>query len=64
MRYWIIVTGWYLVQVAQACPVCFKADEASRHAYVGTTVFMTMLPPALVGGFLTWLWRRSKSLEQ
>jgi len=43
-----IVTGILLclaaTRAAQACAVCSVTNEASRYAYYGTTVFLTLLP--------------------
>lgn len=39
---------------AEACPVCFQAKEGSRVAFIVTTVFMSVLPWMLVGGFVMW----------
>lgn len=54
----IVNTPW----VAYACPVCFSAkDEANRLAFLGTTVFLTGLPIALIGGFAYWALRRLRA---
>lgn len=37
-----------------ACPVCFDANEANRVAFIVTTVFLSTLPLAMVGGFVLW----------
>ena len=42
---------------ANACPVCFNADEDTRSAYVVTTVVMSALPLGMIGGlafFFRW----------
>lgn len=49
---------------SQACSVCFSALEETRTAFVNTTVFLSVLPPLLVGGFVWWLWRRGRALRQ
>lgn len=50
--------------VARACPVCFSAkDEAQRQAFFDTTIFLTLLPLALIGGFIYWAVRRVRRLE-
>lgn len=46
--------------VALACPVCFDPREENRLAFLLTTVFLTLLPLALMGGTVYWLWRRYK----
>lgn len=51
--------------LALACPVCFSAkDEASRIAFLATTVFLTALPLVLIGGVVMWLTRRVQAAEQ
>lgn len=53
-----------LASVASACPVCFSAkDEAQRQAFFDTTVFLTLLPLALVGGVIYWIARRARTLD-
>jgi hypothetical protein len=50
--------------VAHACPVCFSAkDEAQRQAFFDTTIFLTLLPLALIGGFIYWAARRVRRLD-
>jgi hypothetical protein len=44
---------------ALACPVCFAGNgEESRTAFLTTTIFMTSLPLAMIGGVIWWLRRR------
>ncbi len=44
---------------AQACPVCFSADEGSRIAFIVTTVFLSVLPWLMVGSFVVWYQRQT-----
>jgi len=46
---------------AEACSVCFSTTEENRWAFIGTTVFMSVLPLGILFGIGTWL--RSKVLE-
>jgi hypothetical protein len=41
--------------VAYACPVCFDANEANRTAFIVTTIFLSLLPLAMVGGIAYWI---------
>jgi hypothetical protein len=51
--------------LALACPVCFSAkNEATRIAFLGTTVFLTALPLFLIGGVGLWLARRVEQAER
>lgn len=55
---------WLVPAVAAACPVCVGGvEEDSRQAFIWTTVFLSVLPPGMVGGLIWWIWRRSRELE-
>jgi len=56
----IALASWLLPAVAMACPVCFDATDANRGAYLGTTVFLSLLPLAAIGSVLIFLHLRSK----
>lgn len=43
--------------LAQACPVCFSLSPRSRWAFLGTTIFLSLLPLGMIGGGLWWLRR-------
>lgn len=52
-----------LPRLALACPVCMAADARRGTAYVVTTVVLSLLPLAAIGG-LGWLvWRRSRGVD-
>ena len=51
----LIVGVGLLPGVAEACSVCFSATEQSRTAFIVTTVFLSVLPLAMVGGGVVWL---------
>ena len=40
---------------AEACPVCFSAKEGTRAAFIGTTIFLSLLPLWMIGGIALWL---------
>jgi hypothetical protein len=44
--------------------VCFTGDEATVAAFIGTTVFLSLLPLMLIGGGVWWLWRRARRFEE
>lgn len=52
-----IVSVVLLIPVAaQACPVCFaSADDRVIFAFYATTLFLTVMPFAIVGSILGWL---------
>ncbi len=47
-----------LPQPAFACSVCYSANESNRLAFIDTTVFLSLLPLAMVGGIVWWIWRQ------
>ena len=49
---------WWMSAAALACSVCFDPTEQNREAFIGTTLFLTMLPLALIGGGAWWLFKR------
>ena len=53
-----------LPEAADACAVCFSGKDESRTAYIATTALLTFLPLGLVGGFVAWVWRRSRAIER
>jgi amino acid transporter len=55
--------GW-AVDVAYACPSCASPLEENRQAFVDTTIFMTVVPLAMVGGMIWWIRRKAKELEK
>ncbi len=49
---------------AFACPVCGAAkDDATRDAFILMTVFMSLLPLAMLGGLAWWVIRRVRQLD-
>ena len=50
--------------VAHACPTCASPLEENRQAFVDTTILLTLVPLAMIGGFVWWLRRKARSLEQ
>jgi hypothetical protein len=58
------VTGILLCLAAtravQACAVCSVTNEASRYAYYGTTVLLTLLPLFMIGGVLYYIAKKGR----
>lgn len=54
----------WAADLARACPSCASPLEENRQAFVDTTIFLTVVPLAMIGGFVWWLRRRSKEMEQ
>ena len=59
-----MVTGIaWAADVARACPSCASPLEENRQAFVDTTIFLTVLPLFMIGGFIWWLRRRARQIE-
>jgi hypothetical protein len=67
LRAWLARASFAVVLgyqgLALACPVCFSAkDDAQREAFFDTTIFLTLLPLAMIGGIAYWVFQRSLRL--
>lgn len=52
-------------RAAGACSVCMTGrDDETRAAFLATTALLSVLPLALIGGFVWWLRRRARALSQ
>ena len=49
--------------LAHACSVCSSPLEENRQAFVDTTIFLTIVPLFMIGGFIWWLRRKARNLE-
>ena len=43
---------------ANACPVCFAAEEEARKAFLGSTAFLTLLPLLMIFSVVYFLRRK------
>ena len=51
-------------RVSEACAVCMSGrEEASQWAFIGTTIGLSLLPLALIGGTIWWIRRRLREME-
>ncbi len=50
-------------RIASACPSCASPLEENRQAFVDTTIFLTVVPLMMIGGFIWWLRKRSREME-
>ena len=50
--------GLLATGASQACPVCILADPKTAGTYLSTTLFMSVLPLAMLGGLIYWLKRQ------
>lgn len=48
---------------AHACSACSSPLEENRQAFVDTTIFLTVVPLLMIGGFIWWLRRKARLLE-
>jgi hypothetical protein len=58
-----VMCAW-AADLARACPSCASPLEENRQAFVDTTIFLTVVPLTMIGGFIWWLRRRSKEMER
>lgn len=51
-------------EIAQACAVCSAGrEDATRAAFIGTTIFLSVLPLLTIGAGVLWLRKRLRELE-
>ncbi len=50
-------------EVLHACPVCFDPREENRLAFIGTTVFLSLLPLGMVAGAGFWFRRKYRETD-
>jgi len=54
--------GW-AVDVAHACPSCASPLEENRQAFVDTTIFLTVVPLAMIGGLVWFIRHKTREME-
>ena len=59
----LVALAW-VADLAYACPSCASPLEENRQAFVDTTVFLTVVPLMMMGGFIWWLRRRIRSMDE
>ena len=58
-----LVLAW-APRAAEACSVCMGGrEDENQAAFIATTVFLSVLPLALIGGIVFWLRRRLREIE-
>ena len=58
----VLVVG-FVTDLARACPSCASPLEENRQAFVDTTIFLTVLPLFMIGGFVWWLRRKAREMQ-
>jgi hypothetical protein len=58
----VVLIGLY-ANAAFACPVCGTTKEEARLAFILMTGFLTLMPLALIGGFIYWLVKRARAMD-
>lgn len=43
-------------QAAWACATCFDPKDQTQSAFLGPTIFMSLLPLAMMAGIGGWIW--------
>jgi hypothetical protein len=59
----LVAVAAVLPRLALACPVCMAADARRSSAYVATTVMLSLLPLAAIGGIAWLVWRRTSTRD-
>ena len=48
-------------KLALACAVCFDPNEASNDAFMWSTIFLSLLPLAVIGTVVWWVFRQFRT---
>ena len=60
----VAAAAWAWPGIAAACAVCSAGrDEENQVAFLLSTLFMSVMPLAAIGGIVFFLWRRIQKLE-
>ena len=57
-----VAVAW-AADLAYACPSCASPLEENRQAFVDTTIFLTVVPLMMIGGFIWWIRRKIRESE-
>ena len=55
-----LVLGSLWPAIGQACPFCFSGSPRVRMAFFETTILLSLLPLALIGAGVMWLFRSGR----
>jgi hypothetical protein len=59
-----MVAAAWVADMARACPSCASPLEENRQAFVDTTIFLTLVPLMMFGGFIWWLRRKAREIDR
>ena len=59
----MVALAW-AADLAGACPSCASPLEENRQAFVDTTIFLTVVPLMMMGGFIWWLRRKIREIDE
>ncbi len=59
----VLALTW-AADLAYACPSCASPLEENRQAFVDTTIFLTLVPLMMMGGFVWWLRRKLRARDE
>jgi hypothetical protein len=60
----VVAIALFAPGAADACSVCFSTTEENRWAFIGTTVFLSVLPLGILLGIGVWLRRTVLAMER
>jgi hypothetical protein len=58
-----LAVAW-TADIARACPSCASPLEENRQAFVDTTIFLTVVPLLMIGGFVWWIRRKTRQMDE
>ena len=58
----MITLALALSDAAWACPVCMAPGGPNSDAFLGSTIFLSLLPLAMMFGGGVWIWRRASAV--
>jgi hypothetical protein len=60
----LLLSAAWAADLAHACPSCASPLEENRQAFVDTTIFLTLVPLMMMAGFIWWLRRRIRAMDE
>jgi len=60
----LLLSAAWAADLAYACPSCASPLEENRQAFVDTTIFLTLVPLTMMAGFIWWVRRRIRAMDE